>query len=173
MDPLLAKTPRQALRSRQIRIRLEKRSRRQSRFEQWAWTEIPSYRLGLLLGYSFAIYFGLSALIAGVPAFELGAPAGWTPIWSWLLIAAGPVGLVGILKETPRFRTIELVASSILAGSLVVYAGTMLFLAYVSDLDDRAAAGAGILWLSVAPMIRTTWLLAQVILDNRNKKLGA
>src|SRR6478735_4126606 len=136
MDPLLEQTDHSTAHRRAVirrrRDREIRRRRQQSRFEQWAWTEIPAYRLGLLLSYGFAIYFGISAFIAGVPAFNIAAPEGWTPVWSILLIVSGPIGLIGIARDTPKFQVTELFASAVQSLTLITYAGTLLILAYVA-----------------------------------------
>ena len=146
------------------------RARERSAFETWAWTEVPAYRLGLLLGYSFAVYFGISALIAGVPAFDLAAPEGWTPVWASLLILSGPIGIFGILKDNIRHNKIELVAAVLSASTLVVYAGTILFIAYGTGDLSRSAVGAGIAWLASPAVIRMLWLISRVSTYHTTRK---
>jgi hypothetical protein len=116
------------------------------------------------------MYFGVSALIAGVPAFDLTAPEGWTPIWASLLILAGPLGLLGIASDTTRARASELVAATILSVTLFTYAGTLLFLGYIIGDVGRVAAGAGFAWLTTGPLIRMFWLIAQVLKERKLRK---
>jgi hypothetical protein len=166
MDPVLAATDRRSYaermslrkgKDREIRIQ-----RRRSRFETWAWTEVPAYRLALLLGYSFAMYFGISSLIAGVPAFENTSPNWWTIVWAIVIILCGPVGIFGILHESLRFYKIELVSAAALALCMTSYSGSVLFLAYGAGDPARAAAGSGFAWLTSGLVIRMLWLVGKV-----------
>ena len=176
VDPLLeqtsGKTDRIRLAARRRADKAYRQRRRQSKFEVWAWTEIPAYRAGLLMSYIFSVYFGLSALIAGVPAFNIAAPEGWTPIWSIILIVAGPIGLIGIIYDTPKFRLTELIASTLLTLTLGTYAITLLVLAYGVGDNGRVAVGSGFLWLFCGPFIRTAWLIPKVLIDRQNRKKG-
>jgi hypothetical protein len=174
MDPLLEDTSPEQHSERLMRLHTRnlRRTQRTRRFYKWAWTELPAYRLGLLLGYSFAVYFGISAFVAGIPSFNIAAPEGWTDIWSAILILAGPIGLVGILKDHPRYYRIELIAAAALSFTLFTYAGTLLFLAYTEGELARAAAGAGFAWLTIAPMIRMFWLIARTVEYHKSKPLA-
>lgn len=176
MDPVIEPTS-QAVTRRRVRNRVREdkafdrlRARERSKFEVWVWTELPAYRLGLLLGYSFAVYFGISALIAGVPAFTLTAPDGWTFIWACLLVIGGPIGLIGILQDTSKFRKTELLAAVIISWALSIYAVTVLFIAYMTGDLTRVAAGAALAWLASGPTIRMFWLVSAVSLDIRAKR---
>ena len=174
MDPILEETSdhehHKLVTARRRRDRVLRKKRRQTKFERWAWTEIPAYRLGLLLSYTFAVYFGVSALLAGVPAFNLAAPEGWTPVWASLLTLAGPVGLIGIGRDSHAFHKVELVASAVLSTTLVTYAGTMLVLAYWTGDINRVAAGAGFAWLATGPLIRMFWLIQKVLSHRKLSK---
>lgn len=141
--------------------------RQPSRFERWAWSEIPAYRLGLTLGYGGTIYFGVSAFIAGVPAFDIAAPDGWTPIWAAVLVLGGTVGLFGSIADSRRFRAVELGGAIALAATLTTYAGTILAIAYGSGDVGRATAGAGFVGLAVPPVIRMLWLISKAFSDRK------
>ena len=147
--------------------------RQPSRFERWAWSEIPAYRLGLTLGYAGTIYFGLSAFIAGVPAFDIAAPEGWTPIWALVLVLGGMVGLFGSVADSRRLRAIELAGAIALAATLTVYAGTILVIAYGSGDVGRATAGAGFVGLAVPPVIRMLWLISKAFSDRQARIASA
>lgn len=171
MDPILEETvtraPRTLEQSRKAWDTREQSKRGANWLSRWAWTELPAYRLSLLLGYTFTVYFGVSALIAGVPAFTTAAPEGWTLIWATLLVIAGPVGLFGTLRETPRFRKIELWASVVQSGALFVYAGTVLFIAYSAGDDQRVTSGAALAWLASLQIVRMIKLIAEVSADRK------
>lgn len=136
--------------------------RKLSRFEKWAWSPITAYRVGLTIGYIAAIYFGLSAFIAGVPAFQLTAPYGWTPIWSLAVVLGGACAAIGSIGDSKGFRRAELAGSWTLFLALGVYAAVLLLLAYGSGDPDRAAVGAGFVALGVTPGVRMLWLMSQL-----------
>ena len=138
-----------------------------SRFERWAWSEIPAYRLGLTLGYIGLIYFGVSAFIAGVPAFVLAAPQGWTPIWATVLVIGSIVASIGSVASTKRFRALELTGTWSIFLTIAVYAATLLFIAYGTGDTSRAAVGSGFVVLSIAPGVRMLWLMARVLPKQR------
>lgn len=168
IDPLVEMTAPHVRRA----ARRAQRERTPSRLERWAWSEIPAYRLGLTLGYAVMIYFGISAFIAGVPAFDIAAPEGWTPIWAAVLVLGGAVGITGSINDKPRLRAIELVGSSLLSLTLVTYAGTILAIAYGVGDSGRAAAGSGFVGLAVPPVIRMLWLIAKALADHKASKLA-
>jgi len=132
-----------------------------SRFERWAWSPITAFRIGLTLGYIGAVYFGISAFIAGVPAFVITAPDGWTPIWAGLLIVGGIVATFGSLSDSKVFRRVELGGAWALFLTLGVYSSVLLALAYGSGDASRAAVGAGFVALGIQPGVRMLWLMAQ------------
>lgn len=173
MDPLLEATaPHPAphlhrsarARARELAraARGEAMSRRWALFERWALSQVYAYRVGLTAGYVATVYFGLSALVAGVPAFDLAAPEGWTPIWGTLLIVGGVVAAAGSLSDSKRFRRVELIGAVFLFLTLGGYAGTLLWLAYGTGDTARAAAGAGFVALGIHPLVRLAWLLSQL-----------
>jgi hypothetical protein len=172
LDPLLEMTA-----SQQPRVRAKswrksekelRKARRPSRFQIWAFTDTGAYRLERVMGYGFAIYFGISAFIAGIPTFDLTAPDGWTPIWSAVLIISGPIGLVGTWQNTPKFWKIELAGAFPMAGSLTVYAAAMLFLAYGPEgSEGRIAAGAGFSWLAAPAIIHCLLLVVKIISERK------
>lgn len=176
MDPLYEQTTRQEKVARQHRRttlkKMERRARKQSSFEQWAWTEIPAYRLGLLLSYSFSVYFGISALIAGIPIFEIGAPTGWTTFQAIAILIAGPLGVLGIVQDTLWFRRVELAAATILSLAVFSYAATMLYIAYATEDMGRVSNGAALMWLATGPIVRMFWLIAQEVAHQQTNHRG-
>lgn len=158
MDPILEDTGRPPY----DRIRLLRIPREPTRFERWAWSPILAYRLGLTLGYLTTIYFGISAFIAGIPAFQITAPEGWTPIWSAILIVGGIIATAGSIADGHVFRRVELVGAWTLFLTLGGYAVVLLILAYGSGDAGRAAVGAGFVWLGVQPGVRMLWLMSQL-----------
>jgi len=144
--------------------------RRRSRLERWLLTELPAYRLGLLLGYGYAVYIGISALNAGVPVFDATAPPGYAPVWAWCVTVAGPIGLLGLVHDIPSFRAIELLGASIAAGALTVYATAVLFLAYEVGDEQRVTAGAALAAVATAHLVRMGWLIVQVALDAKARQ---
>lgn len=135
--------------------------RRPTRFEQWAWSPIAAYRLGLTLSYSAMVYFGVQAFIAGVPAFTIAAPQGWTPIWASVLVLGGITAAIGSASDSKLFERIETAGAWALFLTLATYAVTLLVLAYGTGDNSRAAVGAGFIALGVMPLVRLLWLMSQ------------
>jgi hypothetical protein len=142
--------------------RLPHTPRQVSRFERWAWSPITAFRIGLTLGYIGAVYFGISAFIAGVPAFVITAPYGWTPVWAALLVLGGVVAVFGSLSDSRRFRNVELAGAWALFLTLGVYSAVLLALAYGTADANRAAVGAGFVALGIQPGVRMLWLMSQL-----------
>lgn len=139
-----------------------KEPRRPTRFERWAWSPISAYRLGLTLGYIAMVYFGVQSFIAGVPAFVIAAPEGWTPIWACALTLAGIGAAIGSAGSSKGLETIELAGACILFLTLGTYAATLLWIAYGIGDQSRAAVGSGFVALGVQPFVRMLWLMAQL-----------
>lgn len=133
-----------------------------SRFEQWAWSPISAYRVGLTLTYAATVYFGVSAIVAGVPAFTIAAPNGWTPIWGSVLVLGGAVAAIGSTSSSKRFELVETFGAAALFLTLGGYSGTLLTLAYGAGDSNRAAIGAGFLALGIPSFVRLLWLLTQL-----------
>lgn len=147
-----------------------KKPRTPTRFERWAWSPISAYRLGLTLSYVATVYFGVSAFIAGVPAFDIAAPQGWTPIWASILVLGGMTASIGSAASTKLFERIETVGAWTLFITLSTYSVTLLVLAYGQGDAGRAAVGAGFAALGVQPFVRLLWLMSQL---GRKKALPA
>lgn len=160
LDPLLEQsaqhTPRALARARR------RDPRTPTRFERWAWSPILAFRIGLTVGYLATVYFGVSAFIAGIPAFVITAPEGWTPIWATVLVIGGGVGAIGSVSDHKPWSRIELAGSWALFLTLGSYATVLLFLAYGNGDASRAAVGAGFVALGVQPAIRMVWLMSQL-----------
>ena len=165
MDPLLERTLPAERRRRSYPDVPRTTTRVPGKFETWAWSPIVAFRIGLTLGYASMIYFGISGLIAGVPAFASTAPEQWTPIWASVLILGGVLGAIGSIGDTMRLRMTELAGSWLLFLSAGTYATILLLLAYgVTGTPDvyRATAGSGLVALGVQPFVRMLWLLSQI-----------
>ena len=132
-----------------------------TRFERWAWSPISAYRLGLTLSYIGIVYFGVSAFIAGVPAFTIAAPEGWTPVWAAILVLGGGSASIGSLAGSKFFERTEAVGAWALFLTLATYAATLLFLAYGGGDNTRVAAGAGFTALAIPVFVRLLWLMSQ------------
>ena len=133
-----------------------------TRFERWAWSPILAYRVGLTLNYLGALFFGVSAFFAGVPAFRLTAPEGWTPIWALVLSVGAILAAVGSISDVQKHRIFELLGSMAVFLTLAVYAVILLGFAYVVGDADSAAVGAAFVALGVQPGVRLAWLVSQV-----------
>ena len=164
IDPLLEDTgrPPQLARERAKLIRPHRIRRTPTRFERWAFSSIIAYRLSLTLGYAAASYCGVSALIAGVPAFQVAAPSWWLIVWAPALILSAFVALLGSVSDSRRSWSTELVGAIGLFITLGTYAAVLLVLAYGSGDSARAAAGSGFVWLGVGPALRMVWLMSQL-----------
>lgn len=135
-------------------------------FSEWARSQVAAYRIGLILTYLGTIYFGGSALTAGVPVFVVTAPEGWTLIWAPVVVLGGFIASVGairagtepVTKPIRAFNWIELVGSTMLFLTLFTYAGALLFLGYVYGDNGRVAVGAGFIALGIHPAVRMIWL---------------
>jgi uncharacterized membrane protein YhdT len=136
--------------------------REPTRFERWAWSPISAYRLGLTLSYIAMVYFGVQAFIAGVPAFIIAAPEGWTPIWASILVLGGIVATIGSAGSSKRFERVETWGAWALFLTLATYAITLLVLAYGNGDNSRAAVGAGFVALGIMPLVRLLWLMSQL-----------
>lgn len=139
-----------------------KEPRQLTRFELWAWSPILAFRFGLALGYLAMIYFGVSAFIAGIPAFELTAPTGWTPIWATVVTIGAMLGAIGSISDRHIFRRLELAGAWSLFITVGIYAVVLLLLAYGAGDAGRAAVGAVLVAVGVAPAVRMVWLMSQL-----------
>ena len=84
---------------------LRKMPRKPSALERWAWSPITAFRIGLTLTYLGAVYFGVSAFIAGVPAFVIAAPDGWTPLWAAALVICSILAAIG--SHSPQHAQLQ------------------------------------------------------------------
>lgn len=171
IDPLLEQTTDRP-RGRAL-ARAHRRSDREripSRFERWARSKIVSFRVGQTMLYAGTVYFGIQAFITGVPAFDIAAPEGWTPIWAVLLVVGGAVASLGSVSDEKVFEVIELVGVWLLFLTLGCYAIVLLYLGYGLHDNGRATVGSGFLVLSLPAFVRMLWLMSQVPLWRAAKK---
>lgn len=120
-----------------------------------------SFQLGLTTKYIAMIYFGLSAAIASVPAFQDAAPKGYAIVWAVALVVGGVLGAFGSVSRAKWFERIELIGATLVTLTVGSYAATLLALAYGEGDAGRAAAGAGFIALTMPSLIRTMWLFSQ------------
>lgn len=139
-----------------------KRRRTPTRFERWATTEIQSYRVGLTGMYCFMTYFGTQSLIAGVPAFNIAAPQGFTAWWAPVVVVGAIVAAIGSLTDSKRFVLTETIGAWLLFLALATYSLTLLALAYGTGDQSRAAVGSMAVALGVVPFVRLIWLMFQL-----------
>lgn len=143
------------------------RPKKNSMFSNWAKSQVAAYRVGLMLTYIGTIYFGTSAFVAGIPAFTITAPEGWTPVWASAVVAGGLISAVGsiragtepVTREVRVFNRVELLGSILLFLTLGSYAAVLLTLGYLFGDTNRIAVGAGFVALGVHPAVRMVWLL--------------
>lgn len=146
------------------------RGRVPSRFERWAWSPAKVYRLSLTVLYVASTYFGVSALVAGIPAFLSTAPHWWTFFWAVALIIGSITAAVGSLRDTMLFERFELVGTILLFITIGSYAVILLVLAYGLGDTNRAAAGAGFIALGSLPGMRMLWLISQVFVSRGRRE---
>lgn len=165
IDALLEQTlPRRASARPPIVMR---RSTTAVMLKEWASSQVAAYRVGLFLGYIIMIYFGFSALVAGIPIFEFTTPEGWTPIWASAVIVGSLVAAAGsiragsepVTKEVRVFNGVELFGAITLFLTLGSYATLLLIFGYALGDDNRVAVGAGFVALGIPPTIRMLWLI--------------
>lgn len=136
-------------------------------FITWSRSQVAAYRLGLVLGYLGMLYFGASALVVGIPAFEFTTPEGWTPIWAGAVILGGLVAAIGairageepITRDVRIFNWIELVGAVLLFLTLGGYAAVLLVIGYGYGDAGRSVVGAGFVVLGIPPAVRMIWLI--------------
>jgi hypothetical protein len=139
----------------------------QSWFIRWARSQVAAYRLGMVLMYLAIIYFGGTSFSFGVPLWEIAAPAGWSKLWSAVVMIGGMIAAVGAtraghepLTQTIRiFNRVELVGAIMLFLALSSYSGSLLYYGYFLSDDARATVGSGFLALGIHPATRMAWLL--------------
>ena len=137
-----------------------------SRFHTWAWSPIIILRIALISTYLLYIYAGAIAIIAGIPVFNLTAPAGYATLWGALLCIAAVVCAVGALDD--RWQVWERWASLALSSLMIAYSGALNFLAYAeNDLTRMFVGGVSAIAL-VLPFCRFVYLAAQT----GKKKIG-
>jgi len=142
----------------------------------WLTTQIAAYRLGLVLGYLALIWFAATAIIAGIPVFRITAPESWTPLWAGALAVGGFIAAIGSLRAgedralriTRVFNNIELIGAILVTITLMAYAGSLLWVAFVEGSISRQSVGSGFTALLVPNLVRMVYLLVQL-----GKKVGS
>lgn len=141
-------------------------TRTQSRFQIWASSPVIIFRIALISTYLLYIYAGIIAVIAGIPVFDLTAPAGYATIWGICLCIAAVVCAVGAVDD--RWQVWERWASLVLSSLMIAYTGALNLLAYAEgDLTRMFVGGVAAIAL-VLPICRFIYLAAQT--GKRRKK---
>jgi hypothetical protein len=135
----------------------------------WSVSQVSAYRVGLVAGYVAMIYFGASALVAGIPVFSITTPDPlmWTRGWAIAVILGGLVAGIGAIRagaepatrEVKIFNGIELAGSITLFIALGSYSAMLLILGYGYGDATRASIGAGFFALGIHPAVRMLWLI--------------
>lgn len=139
----------------------ERAVRKLTRFERWAWSPVVSFQIGLTAGYLGMIFFGVSAFIANIPVFEETAPDGWSQYWGAALVTGGILGAIGSIDRHKVFEMVELFGAAATSLSVGTYALSLLFMAYTTGDNDRAAIAAAMVALTLPVLVRTLWLSSQ------------
>lgn len=135
-------------------------------FMRWAFSQTAGFRVGLFIGYLLTLAYGVSAIVAGVPAFLLTGSRDYSVVWSLLITASAAVcTVVSAFPETPVDRTpwaerIESVSVGLLFTGWAIYATIILYIAY--GLGDATRISAGYAFIVIAGVMgsRAMWLAA-------------
>jgi hypothetical protein len=130
-----------------------------SRVRNWAWTPIYVPRWAFVIKYLLFVYWGFWAILAGIPAFDMTAPHGWSVIWGSLMVVAGAVSAASVTRA--RGERIERWSVGVLCVLSIGYIGSINVLAFVSALPNYQALAAGISLVFVLPLARFLYLAAQ------------
>jgi len=130
-----------------------------SRFHVWAWSPVTVLRIALVVTYLLYIYSGIIAIFAGIPVFDLTAPAGYATIWGALLCVSAIVSAVGALDD--RWQVWERWASLALSSLMIAYAGALNLLSFAEGDISRMFIGGIATIALVLPLFRFVWLAAQ------------
>lgn len=160
MDPLLEDSiPANKARNLAASMR---RPRTPTRFEVWAFSPILAFRIGLTVAYVAMVYFGVSAFVAGIPAFTETAPHWWTPAWAAAVSVGGAIATIGSAHSSRMFEHFELAGTTILFVTLGTYSAVLHVLAYGDGDSSRVAVAAGFFALGAIPGIRMLWLMSRL-----------
>lgn len=167
--------PRRAIRRRDIppliaQWKAEAAVERSGWFRKWASSQVAGYRLELILGYLALMFFGWSAIVAGIPLFQITTPDpyGWAVFAGVTILLGGLVSGAGATRagEEPQTRTIRVFNRVELAGTIMLclmlggYAASLLWYGYfIVDDPGRQTIGAAMTALAVRPGVRMVWLI--------------
>lgn len=143
------------------------RDARMSLLLKWALSRTAGFRVGLFVGYVVTTYYGVSAIVAGVPSLMAAGSADYSAVWSVIVTAAAAVCSVVSVRETPEGRTpvferIEFFGALLLFIALSIYSLILLYIAYGGGDSTRVTTGAGFLVIAATNGARAMWLAATV-----------
>lgn len=160
IDPVLEQSlPRP---DRDQQLRMIRGEREPSRWWRWAWSQVSAFRVGLTVGYIGFLYYGVAALVAGVPAFRTTAPEPFALGWPVLVIVGAVVGIIGSIRDSKPFERIELAGAWLLFLTLFTYAAVLHFIAYTVGDVDRASIAALVFFAATIPGVRMLWLMSRL-----------
>lgn len=134
-------------------------TRQRSRFAVWAWSPIIVLRVALVSTYLAYVYASAIAFISGVPTFTLTTPAGWTPIWAFLLGTSAVIAAIGSI--TDRWSGVEKWATLVLSAMALSYVIGINLVGFVEGDPGRQFAGAMSIIAAILPVTRFVYLAAQ------------
>lgn len=150
--------------------RLEQAVEHATWFRKWGSSQVAGYRLELVLGYLGMMFFGWTAIVAGVPLFALTTPDpyGWAVLAGVMILVGGVIGGAGatrageepVTRMVQQFNRAELLGTILLFLSVGLYAVSLLVYGYLINFDPgRQTIGAAMTALSIRPGVRMVWLI--------------
>jgi hypothetical protein len=133
--------------------------RRPSRLEVWAWGPVIVLRAALVATYLLYCYLSAIAFVAGIPAFDLTSPPGYTSVWAFVMGTGAVVAAVGSL--TDRWQRFEKWGALAVFATMLGWVGTLHVLGFASGDVKRQAVAAGLTIALVLPFVRFVYLAAQ------------
>lgn len=148
---------------------------REAKGGPWAWlskwsrSQVAGYRLELIFGYLGIMFFGWTAIQAGIPLFKLTTPDpyGWALAAGILVFAGGVIAGAGaarageepVTRAVRVFNLIETVGTGLLFLVLGVYAVSLLVYGYTYGDSGRQTIGAAMSALAATRGVRMAWLI--------------
>lgn len=131
------------------------------RIKRWAWQPVEIPRTVFVVKYALFAYLGLISMIAGVPAFNLTAPAGYYVIWGAMLLVSGLISTYG--ATSLRHENIEKWGVLVVAALFFFYVASVSWLAYGSGDLDRQVVAAGLSIALAVPVGRFLYLVKRTL----------
>lgn len=138
-------------------------------FGRWSRSQVAGYRVELVARYVSVMFFGITAIRAGIPIFQLTTPDpyGWATVAGVAILSGGLIAGIGATRagEEPArsivriFNWVEFVGAAILTLSLGVYAASLLVYGVHYDDLGRQTIGTAMAALATGPAVRMVWLI--------------